>query len=868
MGEVWRARDTRLGRLVAIKVIPAHLSAQPEIRARFEREARSISSLNHPHICVLHDVGRENNTDYLVMELVEGESLAKRLARGPLPIGETLRYGAQIADALDRAHRAGIVHRDLKPANVMITKAGAKLMDFGLARGAGEATRPALISSPGDASISPTLSRPLTAEGTIVGTFQYMSPEQLEGAEADARSDLWGFGCMLYEMATGKRAFEGRSQASLISAIMKEEPRPISELSPLAPPELDRIVRRCLAKDPDERWQSAADLKHELQWLASGVSAGGTTIASPTTPRAASRSRPGTLALLAAGAAGVLLATAFGMLPRMFGGAPHEGDALRFEIAERRNFQIESPAEAALSPDGSRIAFGGHDSSGVVGLFVRSMNSIEVRLVPGVRNVRLPFWSPDGRWVGFFAEGRLQKVSIEGGDPISICPAPDPRGGTWSSSGEIVFAPDAEAPLRVVNASGGEARVITRVDRAGGVRGHRYPCFLPDGHHFLYVGVRSAAPHPWYLGDTRDSSSRVIGSGATAPVWSSAGYVLWNTDERVMAQRFSPAGARLEGAPQFVTGDAFCDNFAYPNVTVAGELLFVQRRQQGAIRLFVRKSDGSEMPAFDGLIPTAFDISISHDRRRFVYESEGRQDLWLQDMEGGVPTRLTTDNTYKAAPIWSPDDRRLYYARLLGGGGYEGRMLDLASGADTVIARPGGAFAMPNCVTPDGRWVVLNCSDSSGNADTWIAPGDGSSLARPWKRTTLQEGGAVISHDGKWLASGGLAASGSVICLDAFPGPGPHYEVSAPNVNYVEWSTADDGLIIVDGSGVVSRLPILWTPQVRFGVMKKLFSQDASMILVGLAQDPRGYLMARRDNATRNVSLEGVLNWTRLLERH
>jgi serine/threonine protein kinase len=271
MGEVYRARDTRLGREVAVKVLPQHLSANAEVRTRFEREAKTVSSLNHPHICTLHDIGREGDTDYLVMELIEGETLATRLAKGALPTSEVLKLGEQVADALDRAHRAGVVHRDLKPGNVMLTRSGAKLMDFGLARATGLAAAPGSGVSIEALTQSPTMAQPLTAEGTIVGTFQYMSPEQLEGKEADARSDLWALGCVLYEMATGRRAFEGKSQASLIGAIMNTDPQPVSQLAPMAPPALDRLVKACLAKDPADRVQSAHDVKLQLAWLADGA---------------------------------------------------------------------------------------------------------------------------------------------------------------------------------------------------------------------------------------------------------------------------------------------------------------------------------------------------------------------------------------------------------------------------------------------------------------------------------------------------------------------------------------------------------------------------------------------------------------------
>src|SRR5437867_105575 len=355
MGEVYRARDTRLGRDVAIKVLPQHLTSSPEVRTRFEREARTVSSLNHPNICTLHDIGREGDTDYLVMELVEGETLADRLAAGPLPAPEVLRIGIEIADGLDKAHRAGIVHRDLKPGNIMLARSGAKLMDFGLARAAG------LAAAAGSLTQSPTMTRPLTAEGSIVGTFQYMSPEQLDGGEADARADLWALGAVLYEMATGQKAFTGHSQASLIASILKEEPRPLSQLQPLAPPALDRLIRACLAKDPDQRIQTAHDLKLQLQWILEGGSQAG--IPAPVALR---RRRRESLAWAIGGAA-LVAAVGFGGLLAARRPAPPR--VLRFAVVAPSN--VATIGWPRLSPDGQTLAFLASDSSGTNRIWVR-----------------------------------------------------------------------------------------------------------------------------------------------------------------------------------------------------------------------------------------------------------------------------------------------------------------------------------------------------------------------------------------------------------------------------------------------------------------------------------------------------------------
>ncbi len=461
MGEVFRATDTRLGREVAIKVLPQHLSANPEVRARFEREAKTVSSLNHPHICTLHDVGREGDTDYLVMELVDGETLYQRLAKGALPAAEVLRLGGQIADALDRAHRAGVVHRDLKPGNVMLTRSGAKLMDFGIARATGMAG-PASGSGVTMAALtqSPTMAAPLTAEGSIVGTFQYMSPEQLEGKEADARSDLWALGCVLYEMATGQRAFEGKSQASLISSIMTAQPAPIAQLAPLAPPGLERLVQACLAKDPAERLQSAHDIRMQLAWLAEGGSqAGGP---APVAARRKGRER---LAWAVAAVAAAIAAAAVGWSVLRPGGHGAEQPffASIAPAADEVRAQVNAGA-ITLSPDGSRLAKlvvrAGEQLISVYDFTTGNSNVLE-----STKGAEYPFWSPDGRWIGFFVDGKLAKVEATGGPSQVLADAfagrslriHYPEGGVGPATEAAVYGGPTRNPWNLSRTPGGSS---------------------------------------------------------------------------------------------------------------------------------------------------------------------------------------------------------------------------------------------------------------------------------------------------------------------------------------------------------------------------------------------------------------------------
>src|SRR5437588_2403010 len=431
MGQVYRARDTRLGREAAIKILPEQLSGSPGFRQRFEREAKAISSLNHPNICTLYDVGETNGTEYLVLELLEGESLAERLQRGPLPPERVVEYGIQIADALECAHRRGVLHRDLKPGNIMVTKSGVKLLDFGLAKPFAGA---AIASSAFTAMTASHESKPLTAEGAIVGTFQYIAPEQLEGHEADARGDIFALGCVLYEMATGRRAFSGKTQASVVAAILASEPPPINSLQPLTPPILERTVRLCLAKDPDERWQTAHDVKLQLKSIAEGGSQAG--VPAPLLRRR--RLRQNLAWMIAALATVIALAATVAF----FANQKLSPRPLRASLLPPKDSNFD-PFGFAVSPDGSKLVFVGF-SKEKKQLWVRPLNSVAAQPLAGTENATYPFWSPDSQTIGFFAEGKLKKIDAAGGPVITLAEAESGRGGTWNADGIIVFSPQPQ----------------------------------------------------------------------------------------------------------------------------------------------------------------------------------------------------------------------------------------------------------------------------------------------------------------------------------------------------------------------------------------------------------------------------------------
>jgi len=503
MGEVYRARDTRLERVVAIKILPAH-AATEERRQRFEREARAISALSHPHICVLHDVGRENGIDFLVMEYLEGESLADRLKKGALPLDQVVRFGIEIAHALAKAHRHGIVHRDLKPGNVMLTKSGAKLLDFGLAK----LRAPEVpVSAASELSALPTGDKPLTAEGSLVGPFQYMAPEQLEGKEPDARADIFAFGALLYEMVTGERAFKGKSQASLIAAILAAEPTPMSLLRPLTPAALDRLVATCLAKDPDERWQSAHDLVQELKWIRDGDS---TPAAAPR--RDLTRERIAwTAAVLGVVLAGLMVSRwrdATREPPRGIQSAVLPPAKTTFA---RRNFFDGPPV---LSPDGRRIVFVLRGEDGRTRLWVRALQDAATQTLVGTEGATYPFWSADSRSLGFFADAKPKKTEASGGPPQVVCDASAGRGGAWNREGVIIFAGPVGTGLFRVSSTGGAPVPATHLDAAT-LQADVQTADTAEARHWVRTSPRQGRIIPTGNAEQPDSRGGSGAGGAT-----------------------------------------------------------------------------------------------------------------------------------------------------------------------------------------------------------------------------------------------------------------------------------------------------------------------------------------------------------------
>jgi Tol biopolymer transport system component len=872
MGEVYRARDTRLGRDVAVKVLPGHRSSSAEVRSRFEREARTVSSLNHPHICTLHDVGREGDTDYLVMELIEGETLGTRLARGALPIAEVLKLGAQIADALDRAHRAGVVHRDLKPGNVMLTKSGAKLMDFGLARVTGLAGPPGSGVSAAALTQSPTMAQPLTAEGTIVGTFQYMAPEQLEGKEADARSDLWALGCVLYEMATGRRAFAGASQASLIGAIMNVEPAPISQNAPLTPPALDRVIHACLAKDPDERIQTAHDVKLQLQWVAGEGSQAGVAV-----PLAA-RSRPGR-ERIAWGVAAVFAALAvLAIFPW-----PGRRETLRpihVSVPPPENVIIDDELlHTTVSPDGGAIVFVGTDTSGQSQLWVRDLDATEARPLPGTEGAILPFWSPDSRTIGFFAAGKLRKIEAAGRNVQILCEAPDGRGAAWSRRGVILFAPSSAGPLYRVAEAGGRPTQALALDTARAEGAQRFPSFLPDGRRFFYVSLASGDTAQTRLGSLDSPATNPVVTADAGAIYAAPGYVIYSRNEALLAQRF--ANGCVTGEPRAMGSDP-TDASRYngrPPASVSTNGVLVQRRRTPRnSRLAWLDREGRRVAIVPGAPAhyQGFALSPSDDRAACIRATGTTQDVWVVELTDGLASRLTSDRKFPESPIWTPDGRWITFASSGEGGRDLCRTLASGAGEAEVVERLEGAFDNPAAWTPDGHTLLLRILDPKTGEDVWAVPAAGDAKRFPVLRGSFHEENPQVSPDGRWIAYRSDESGRTELYVQSFPRPDAKYRVSKEgagpgtrsNFGRPFWRRDGRELLFVAGDGVtMMSASVEIGATFRAGTPRALFRIPSECSGVEVTSDARRFLVLEDVSTSESASIQMVLHWPAKLEK-
>jgi eukaryotic-like serine/threonine-protein kinase len=766
MGEVYRATDTNLGRQVAVKILPDAFVHDPGRVARFEREAKTLASLNHPNIAIVHGLEKSQGTCALVMELIEGEDLSRRIARGPIPIDEALPIAGQIAEALEAAHEQGVIHRDLKPANVKLRLDGAvKVLDFGLAK----ALEPVADTVRG-ATLSPTITSPamMTGLGVMLGTAAYMSPEQAKGRAADKRSDMWAYGCVLYEMLTGRRAFDGDHISETLANVLKTEPD-WSALPAQTPEPIRRLLRRCLTKDPKARPGDASiarieidDLQHDTQ----------TNSARLDHVRRYGRER---LGWIVAGCSLLVAIASLVFAVAQFRQPAQDVQPIRFTISAPENATM-SGVPPVISPDGKRLAFVA-TTEGRTQIWIRPIDATTAHPLAGTENADYPFWSPDSRSIAFFAAGKLRKIDASSGPAQTLCDAPAARGGAWSRDGVIVFAPTVPSPLYRVSASGGIAAPLTELDVANGEITHRDPAFLPDGRHFLFFVQGTEGRQGIYLGSVDSKDRSLLLAGTSSGVYAPPGYLLFVREGTLMAQRFDPDNFMLAGDVSPVAEAVGLYNVSTGTFSVSEKGVLAHSVGYAADQRQLAWFDRSgKLVERIGSTAPIFDVVLSTDQKRAAVQWQNN-DIWVVDLvRGGIPSRLTFGPTVEDWPVWSPDGQVLFNSTIGGAGDLYSKA---SSGAgQEVLVLKSAAPKRPTDWSHDGRFIVYDTDDPKTRADIWVLPLSGDKKPQPILRTPFSEQHGRLSPDSKWIAYISDESGRPEVYVQSFPPSGGKWQLS------------------------------------------------------------------------------------------
>jgi len=899
MGEVWRAEDTKLGREVALKMLPEEFAQDPERMARFEREAKVLASLNHPNIATLFGLEKaipsgtetetgtgENSklktknsklaanaasspTTFLAMELVEGEDLSERIKRGQIPIEEAVPIALQIAEALEAAHEAGIVHRDLKPANIKLRPDGTvKVLDFGLAK--------AWDADDGDSSLSmsPTLTRHATAAGVILGTAAYMSPEQAAGISADRRADIWAFGVVLWEMLTGNKLFEGETVSHVLASVLKDEVG-LDELPPTTPPRLRELVSRCLQKKPKQRLQAIGDARIVLEEVQADP--GAETV--PAAEAGREFARPSLVKrivrwITAAVAAGAVLA----LLWLELIGTPDR--VLRASIPPPSNavFHLAAvnPGPAVLSPDGSKLAYSAREEDGVVRLFLRGLDQPEAHVVSGSDGAQFPFWSPDSKWVAFFTQtdGTLKKADAAGGPPITICPAQNAKGGSWGADGTIVFTPNSGTPLQKVSSAGGDPQDITEIDRDRH-NSHRHPRFLPDGRRFLYLARgTNSTKSAVMVGSVDGAEDRELMRNETQAEYAS-GRLFFVRDQTLMARQ-------IDLEPLEFTGEAVSvaeKTLTVPpaalglfSVSPAGVLAYHVGMVQTVVTPRWYDRSGVELEAL-GDPGEYYTVALGPDNRSAALTvssgASGSIDIWTYDLERDLRTRFTFDDATDYLPVWAPDGQSIAFSSDRSGteniyrmsvGGVRGAELLVESDRDV----------MPRGWSPDGKWLVYSKDSEETNVDIWAVKTDGTSEPRELRAESGIDVPGSVSPDGRWLSYYSDESGRFEVYVTPFPDAGRRWQASTDSGVYPFWCVDGQELVYQRSDGRLMSVDVeLGVDSVRFGETTEWFDispPDALGPAFAPDSDCQRVLVVPKGDGSEKAALNIMVGWPQVLE--